>query len=387
MVLFKLQLNAGNLVRIEGGCATVWGYKLPDATVQNTGRRKPGLKPQARIPVLLCSSRLALPISFSVKEKDEARVLFLQDLVNAFIPALREDGGFCSSSSALVSKKNRAQAQTKDQCMQKIIIIGLALASVFNSTRGDGFADSVLSYNPGTGFATEFGSGLGFTNSAAALGEPSRVTPGTFGGPVDPFNAPYLRDQVVSIGTGGSLTVQFNSPLPNNPSNPHGLDFVIFGNAGFVIVNGDYSGGGITDGSLYASNEGGITRVSISSDGLNYYQLDPALAPTVDQLFPTDGSGNFHLPVDPSLKNDSFNGLGLDGIRALYNGSGGGTGFDISWARNSQGQPVDLDSIQYVRVDVLNGASEIDGFSIVPEPGTWAFILLGGIALLWRKLG
>ena len=30
----KLQLNAGNLVRIEGGCATVSGYKLLPATVR-----------------------------------------------------------------------------------------------------------------------------------------------------------------------------------------------------------------------------------------------------------------------------------------------------------------------------------------------------------------
>jgi hypothetical protein len=131
-----------------------------------------------------------------------------------------------------------------------------------------------------------------------------------------------------------------------------------------------------------------VTQVSICSDGLNYYVLDPALAPTVDLLFPTDGSGNFHLPVDPSLKTNSFNGLGLDGIRDLYNGSGGGAGFDISWARDGQGQAVDLNSIRFVRVDVLNGASEIDGFAVVPEPSTWALALLGAgsFYLMRRKL-
>lgn len=254
--------------------------------------------------------------------------------------------------------------------MKKIVVI-LALASLVSTGRASGFADSIVSYNSGSGFAP------GYTNSAAALGEPSRVTPGEFGGPVDPFNSPYLKEQVVSIGVGGSLTIEFNSPVLNDIANPYGLDFLIFGNAGFVIVNGDFSGGGITDGSLYSANEGGVTQVSISSDGLNYYVLDPGLAPTVDQLFPTDGSGNFHLPMDPSLKNNSFNGLGLDGIRNLYNGSGGGTGFDISWARDGQGHAVDLNSIRFVRVDVLNGASEIDGFAVVPEPSTWALALLG----------
>ena len=29
----ELQSNTGNLVRIEGGCATVMGYKFPQATV------------------------------------------------------------------------------------------------------------------------------------------------------------------------------------------------------------------------------------------------------------------------------------------------------------------------------------------------------------------
>lgn len=261
----------------------------------------------------------------------------------------------------------------------KIMITMLALASFAPVSRASGFADSILSYNPGSGFAA------GYTNSAAALGEPSRVTPGEFGGAVDPFNAPYLKEQVLSIGTGGSLTVEFNTPLLNNSANPYGLDFLIFGNAGFVIVNGDYTGGGITDGSLYSANENGVTQVSISSDGLSYYVLDPALAPAVDRLFPADGSGNFHLPVDPTLKNDSFNGLGLDGIRDLYNGSGGGTGFDISWARDGEGQFVDLDSIRFVRVDVLNGASEIDGFAAVPEPSTWALALLGAASFFFIR--
>jgi hypothetical protein len=262
----------------------------------------------------------------------------------------------------------------------------LVLASLLlPAIKPTGFADTVLSYNSGTGFATEFGTGLGFTNSASALGEPSRVTPGEFGGPVDQFNSPYLRDQVVSLGAGGSLTVRLDSPVSNDPSHPYGIDFMIFGNSGFVIVNGDFTGGGITDGSLYGSNEGGQTRVSISSDGLNYYQLDPAFAPLVDGLYPTDGSGDFHLAVNPQLNNASFNNKGLADFRSLYGGSGGGTGFDLSWARDSQGQPVSLDSIQFVRVDVLSGASEIDGFSSVPEPSTWALLTLGAVAFFFRR--
>src|SRR6476620_2929045 len=129
----------------------------------------------------------------------------------------------------------------------KKLFVGLALASVLLPLgRAAGFADAVLSYNPGTGYATEFGSGIGFTNSTAALGEPSRITPGQFGGPVDPFNPPYLKEQLVSVGAGGNLTLGFNSPILNSASNPFGMDFIIYGNAGFMITNGNFTGGGVT---------------------------------------------------------------------------------------------------------------------------------------------
>src|SRR5262245_1135048 len=139
--------------------------------------------------------------------------------------------------------------------MLKLRFAGLALASVFPVlTHATDFAESVIAYNPGTGFATDFSTGAGYQNALAALGEPSRVTPGQFGGPVDPFNPPYLKEQLLSIGTGGSATFAFGTPILNNASNPFGIDFIIFGNSGFVITNGDFTGGGITDGSLFGAN-------------------------------------------------------------------------------------------------------------------------------------
>jgi hypothetical protein len=88
----------------------------------------------------------------------------------------------------------------------------------------------------------------------------------------------------------------------------------------------------------------------------------------VDGLFPTDGAGDFHTPVDPTLTPTDFAGLTLDGIRALYYGSGGGTGYDISWAQDDQGKNVVLPEIRYVRVEVLNGRSEVDAFASVFVP-------------------
>lgn len=271
--------------------------------------------------------------------------------------------------------------------MLRPCFIALALAGGLGavSANAAGFADAVIAYNPGTGYAKEFGSGLGFTNAAAVLGEPARVTPGQFGGPVDPFNPPYLRDQLLSIGTGGSLTVRFDTPILNRPGNPFGLDFIVFGNAGFVITNGNFSGGGITDGSLFGANSG-ATRVFVSADNVSFFQLNSSLSPPVDGYFPTDGAGDLRLPVNPALRGSDFAGRDLSGIRSLYAGSGGGAGFDISWAQDANGRSVDLSSISFLRFDVLSGTSEIDGIVAVPEPAPWVLSLFG-CALLFTTPG
>lgn len=252
------------------------------------------------------------------------------------------------------------------------VLTPLALTSPAEAQSPPNHATQILGYSPGTGAAN------GYQNPNSALGEPSRLTPGEFGGPVDPFSAPWQSSQLVSIGAGGSLTVRFQFPVLNLDGNPHGLDFLVFGSAAFLITNGDFSGGGITDGSLFGSSTS-PTRLSVSADGSQFFTLDPALAPVVDGFFPTDGSGDFSRAVPPTLRETDFSGLGLSGIRSLYDGSGGGTGFDIGWARNADGSPADLDAIQFVRIDVLGDRVEVDGFSAVPEPTTRALLMLGAL--------
>jgi len=297
--------------------------------------------------------------------------------VKAFLlPSLR--AGLSTKTRPL---KMFSADKLKDQSMQKVRLSLLAAAGLLVAfTSPAQFADTVVSYNPGTGFQA------GFNTPASALGEPSRATPGLYGGPVDPFNPAYLSGQLVSIGAGGSLTVQFNSPILNRPGNPFGIDFNIFGNAGFVITNEfdpdtfTWIGTPATDGSLFGA-DATATRVSVSADGINFFTLNPALAPMVDGLFPTDGAGDFSRSVNPSLNAGSFAGLDLAGIRLLYNGSGGGVGFDIAWAQDGIGNSVSLPSISFVRVDVLGGNAEIDGFAVVPEPASTSLLVLGSLAL------
>ncbi|MBM3821413.1 MAG: hypothetical protein FJ404_00735 [Verrucomicrobia bacterium] len=250
------------------------------------------------------------------------------------------------------------------------------------------WATHVTAYVPGSGFAVEFGSGLGYTNSSSILGLPSRVTSGAFGGPVDPFAPPFLVSQLLSVGATGSITVELGRPAFNNPAHPHGVDFLVFGNTGFTITNGNFTGGGITDGSLFSAGQG-VGRVSVSPDGLNFFTLDPAKAPALDSLFPTDGSGEFHQAVDPRLSAADFAGLSLAGIRDRYAGSGGGTGFDLAWAVDAQGRPALVDYATHVRIETLSGQLELDAITVIPEPGVSSLLAIGlvaGALMRWRRL-
>ncbi len=259
--------------------------------------------------------------------------------------------------------------------MRKHLVGSLAVAGALAAQAQ--FAGNVISYAPGSGAAA------GFDQPASALGEPSRFTVHQFGGPVDPTNPPFLAEQIVSIGAGGFLTLQFSGPVRNDAGNPYGLDFIVYGNAGFILTDFE---AGITSGELFGAAAPGSTRVSVSADNAQYFTLDLSLAPTVDRYFPTDGAGTFGVPVNPAWANaTAFAGGDLADIRSAYGGSAGGAGFDIGWARDGGGNPVHLSEIQFVRIDVTGGAVEVDGVAAVPEPSTWALLGAGALLALVRK--
>ena len=245
----------------------------------------------------------------------------------------------------------------KDQHMLKIRIQALTISVgvLLNLTvLGADFADKVVAYASGAGFAA------GFTNPVSALGAPTSTT--------TPFSPPFRTNQIVSIGAGGFLTLHMCNPIIHSPASPYGVDFQVFGNSFFIITNGNYSGGGITDGSVYAN--GASTRVEVSADGAIWYPLDPQQAPAIGNLFPTDGTADPGLPVNPALTNADFAGVGLSGIRQLYAGSAGGAGFSLAWAQDTNGNRVDLPIARFLRMDVLSGKAQVDAVSTTRPTAT-----------------
>src|SRR5438477_12927832 len=101
--------------------------------------------------------------------------------------------------------------------MFKKRITSMALAGMWVSfvcSASAQFADFVVSYTSGTGVSA------GYTDPASLLGQPSQSTPGPFGGPVDPFDPAWQGGQLVSVGTGGTLTVHLDTPVYHDRTHP-----------------------------------------------------------------------------------------------------------------------------------------------------------------------
>jgi hypothetical protein len=166
---------------------------------------------------------------------------------------------------------------------------------------------------------------------------------------------------------------------------------VVHGNAFFV---GAGSTSPDTNMESYHLPSGGVfaepvtVSVAQSLDG-PWYTFD---SPTADDLFPTqpwawdwdahDWSASeldWTKPVNPMLTSTDFAGLSVAEAIDLYQGSAGGTGFDLD--------EFGLDWIQYVMVSDPSGfEGEITGIAdvAVPEPGSILLLLLP-VVLMARR--
>jgi hypothetical protein len=248
-------------------------------------------------------------------------------------------------------------------------------------------------------------SGLGknplYNDPNAMLGKSTLWNRDTFGGgPLERVAtsigyAPWGTDDndnnvITSIPNGGEVIVSFDDPIVDDPLNWFGMDFTVYGNSsfltsGFIEWNTNLENITIAGPEVFAEP----TEVSVSPDLVNWYTYTTTFA---DDLFPTQAfewdfvnstwgtEMDWTKPVDPSLTGEDFDGLSVAGGIALYQGSAGGTSFDLGESGFS--------SIRYIRFDGSGG--EIDGVSrvgqAVPEPATWiGLVFLTLLALRFKK--
>lgn len=264
--------------------------------------------------------------------------------------------------------------------MMRLIVFGGVAACCSAAWAGSGFASGVAGYDPGSGAAA------GFTDPTSAIGSATRFTSpaSPFGSAVTPFSPPFGADEIVSIGTGGFLTLRFDDPITNAASHAFGIDLILFGNGGFVLT-----GDGTTGGAPGLFGAGGEATVEISADGANWFLVDvvdPEARPTLaysdlTEPFPdTPGqvATDFFQPLDPGLELADFANLDIVGLSGLYAGSGGGVGIDIAGSG--------LDEAWFVRLSNHSDMRfEIDAVAAVPAAPGVAALALAGVGAARRR--
>ena len=242
-------------------------------------------------------------------------------------------------------------------------------------------AGRVISYDQGTdqfGFST-------YDNPQVALGAP-QVDTGW--GMVTPFNNPWSSDDVVSIGLGGHITLEFENyatPLAGSP------EIGVFSFQQFA-QQGWPDGG--TDGPPTMFYGACDVLVEVSYDMSSWVALN-GVSPVTLNIFPANAfqdvaatiPSDYGLPYVGSIT-DFANKPDVQSTIDQYGASAGGTWIDISdsglaevgYIRFSVPASEDF-SLQLEALSLANGAAG----DVVPEPATMTMLGAGLAALVLRR--
>ncbi len=253
------------------------------------------------------------------------------------------------------------------------------LLSFYSFALASEFAVEVLEYSPGDDVT-------GFDDPSLALG------------PLAPGGGPSNASVVSLGGFGGYIILGFDHHIENDPLNPGGWDFIVFGNAfyidgdenihcqepGYVEVAVDSNVNGLADDTFYLipgiPNPGTPASFPISDDYWGQWGVD-------HRDYPTEG----YADVTPTLGESYGSALVPDDPRAvgITPGSRGGDAFDIANAIDASGNLANLSRIDFVKITTaidiswpwnIAVSTEVDAVAdvaAIPEPATGLMLLTG----------
>lgn len=239
-----------------------------------------------------------------------------------------------------------------------------------------------------------------YNQASNVLGHPtmgiftSSSTYGDSGSTINPAYPAWSGGRLLSLvgdddeETPGFVTIKFDHDVLDDPNNPFGIDFLVFGNA-FGVRDSKENVQLTTDPlTVSFTGKGSYENalVEVSQDGETWYAYEKG--PYADSFMPTLGylydpaapdtglfNGNLYWgraaratrPVNPACSFSSFSGLNLAQVCQRYDGSAGGTGFDLAelpLPENGNG----VKWIRYVRISCVEESNDEGDFGYnVPE--------------------
>ncbi|MGN0853533.1 MAG: hypothetical protein ACI4Q3_09180 [Kiritimatiellia bacterium] len=240
-----------------------------------------------------------------------------------------------------------------------------------------------------------------YNSADSVLGHPTMYMDGQWGGPVTPANPAWFAGEVFSLVSDGDeedgpgyVTIAFDHDVVDDPANPFGLDFIVFGNTGITLADTSDYISQLDDPSLMKLTSKGwseLAKVEVSQDGKTWYtseewKTSDGFAPTCAYLYEPERAdprlfdGNLYWgraalatrPVDPRMDFSDVAGYSVADLSRFYNGSAGGTGYDLALATDASGNELPKKNgrkwIRYVRISGVYADDLGDGDSGYTEP-------------------
>lgn len=274
-----------------------------------------------------------------------------------------------------------------------VFLLGSAVA-----VHATDFASKVISYQAGNASVTN----PTFTDPSAALGSPDGITGVKAGFPnvLSPFSPSYDIGQIVVIGEGGELTLEFPQPVQVGSGPAIG----VISNSG--LIDTSYPSG--QAGNPAGNFGGGSADVSVSADGIHWVSLGEKEFVNPANFYLNAGPYDATAPASPQPADfgkpftgtlASFNGESYSQVLATLAGSGGGTWLDLSGSGLTQidfiefSVPTDGTSFggsigSRLPIDAVAVADGHVGITTVPLPRAlpMGLIALAGVAALrWLR--